>query len=214
MGHLNSFISSTMMFRACLVLVAVALCSTEASYGYGGSGKAYIIPGTEPRAMPGIYKQEYMQPVYITSYPAHHDQHASPVQYVTVASTSVNHHAPALSGHGYAAAPAVHAPALSGHGYSAAPAVSYGHTVAPVVSYDNTAAHVSHRHTVAPVVSHDNTAAYVSHGYNVAPAISHSYSPVYQLVRSAPIKFTPSHEHVTIPSHGRTTHGSILSHGH
>merc|ERR1712234_11649 len=177
MGHLNSFISSTMMFRACLVLVAVALCSTEASHGYGGSGKAYIIPGTEPRAMPGIYKQEYMQPVYITSYPAHHDQHASPVQYGTVALTSVNHHAPALSGHGYAATPA-------------------GHTVA------------------APVVSHDNSAAYVSHGHTVAPAISHSYSPVYQLVRSAPIKFSPSHEHGSIPSHGRTTHGSILSHGH
>merc|ERR1712042_82860 len=147
-----------------------------ASYGYGGSGKAYIIPGTEPRAMPGIYKQEYMQPVYITSYPAHHDQHVSPFQYGTVASTSVNHHAPALSGHGYAAAPA-------------------GHTAAPVVGHDNTAAHVSHGHTAAPVVGYDNTAAYVSHGYNVAPAISHGYSPVYQLVRSAPIKFTPSHEH-------------------
>merc|ERR1711872_766806 len=114
---------------------------TEASYGYGGSGKAYIIPGTEPRAMPGIYKQEYMQPVYITSYPAHHDQHVSPVQYVTVASTSVNHHAPALGGHGYAAAPAVHAPALSGHGYAAAPA------------HDDTVAHASHGHAVAPVVS-------------------------------------------------------------
>merc|ERR1712198_121981 len=206
MGHQLSFISSTMMYRACLVVVAVALCSTEASYGYGGSGKAYIIPGTEPRAMPGIYKQEYMQPVYITSYPAHHDQHASPVQYVTVASTSVNHHAPALSGHGYAAAPAVHAPALSGHGYSAAPVVSYGHAVAPVVSHDNTAAHASHGHTVAPVVGRDNTAAHASHGYNFAPAISHDYSPVYQLVRSAPIKFTPSHEHGSIPSHGHTTY--------
>merc|ERR1712042_383161 len=170
MGHQFSFISSTMMYRACLVLVAVALCSTEASYGYGGSGKAYIIPGTEPRAMPGIYKQEYMQPVSITSYPAHHDQHASAVQYVTVASTSVNHHAPALSGHGYAAAPAVHAPALSGHGYSAAPA---GHIVAPVVGQDNTAAHVSHGHTVAPVVGHDNTAAHVSHGHTVAPVVGH-----------------------------------------
>merc|ERR1711872_344781 len=138
--HQLSFISSTMLYRACLGLVAVALCSTEASYGYGGSGKAYIIPGTESRAMPGIYKQEYMQPVYITSYPAHHDQHVSPVQYVTVAPTSVNHHAPALGGHGYAAAPAVHAPALSGHGYSAAPAVSHGHAVAPVVGHDNTAA--------------------------------------------------------------------------
>merc|ERR1712198_591785 len=211
MGHQLSFISSTMMYRACLVVVAVALCSTEASYGYGGSGKAYIIPGTEPKAMPGIYKQEYMQPVYITSYPAHHDQHASPVQYVTVASTSVNHHAPALSGHGYSAAPVV------SYGHAVAPVVgrdntvahaSHGHTVhPPVVSHDNTAAHVSHGHTVvAPVVSHDNTAAYVSHGYNFAPAISHGYSPVYQLVRSAPIKFTPSHEHGSIPSHGHTTY--------
>merc|ERR1739845_225738 len=137
------------------------------------SGKPYIIPGTEPRAMPGIYKQEYMQPVYITSYPGHHDQHASPAQYVTVAPTSGHHHAPALSGHGYAAAPAVHAPALSRHGYAAAPAVSHGHTVAPVVGHDNTAVFVSHGHTVAPVVSHDNTAAYVSHGHTVAPVVSH-----------------------------------------
>merc|ERR1712198_516773 len=170
---------------------------TEASYGYGGSGQAYIIPGSEPRAMPGIYKQEYMQPVYVTSYvPVHHEQHVSPVQYVTVAPNSGHHHAPA---------PAVHAPALGGHRYAAAH-VSHGHVVVPVVSHDNTAAHVSHGHTVAPVVSHDNTAAYVSHGYNVAPAISHSYSPVYQLVRSAPIKFTPSHEHGSIPSHGHTTY--------
>merc|ERR1712198_783681 len=180
---------------------------TEASYGYGGSGQAYIIPGSEPRAMPGIYKQEYMQPVYITSYvPVHHEQHASPIQYVTVAPNSGHHHAPA---------PAVHAPALGDHRYAAAH-VSYGHTVAaPVVSHDNTAAHVSHGHTVAapvvshgntaahvsyghtvaaPVVSHDNIAAHVSHGHNLAPAISHGYSPVYQLVRPAPIRFTPSNE--------------------
>merc|ERR1719430_251583 len=96
------------------------------------SGKPYIIPGTEPRAMPGIYKQEYMQPVYITSYPVHHDQHASPAQYVTVAPTSGHHHAPALSG----------------HGYTAAPAVNHGHTVAPVVGHDNTAAYVSHGYNV------------------------------------------------------------------
>merc|ERR1719447_1027997 len=159
-----------MMFRACLVLVALALCSTEASYGYGGSGKAYIIPGTEPRAMPGIYKQEYMQPVYITSYPAHHDQHVSPVQYVTVAPTSVNHHAPALSGHGYAAAPAVHAPALSGHGYAAAPAAhapalsGHGYAATPAAhapalsGHGNAAAHISH-----------GPASYVSHGHTVAP---------------------------------------------
>merc|ERR1711872_610083 len=145
-----------------------------------------------------------------TSYPAHHDQHASPVQYVTVASTSVNHHAPALSGHGYAAAPAVHASASSGHGYSAAPAVhasafsGHGYSAAP--AHDNTAAHASHGHAVAPVVSHDNTAAYVSHGHNFAPAISHGYSPVYQLVRPVPIKFTPSHEHGSIPAHGLTTY--------
>merc|ERR1711872_405941 len=107
-----------------------------------------------------------MQPVYITSYvPVHHEQHASPVQYVTVAPNSGHHHAPA---------PAVHAPTLGG--YAAAPAISHRHTVA------------------APVVSHDNTAAHVSHGHNVAPAISHGYSPVYQLVRPAPIRFTPSNE--------------------
>merc|ERR1711915_1050988 len=123
-----------------------SLCSSGASYGYGGSGKAYIIPGTEPRVITGVYKQKYMQPVFITSYvPVHHEQHASPVQYVAVAPTSGYHHAPA---------PAVHASALSGHGYSG---VSHGHTVAPVVSY--------------------------------------GYSPVYQLARSAPMKFTPSHEH-------------------
>merc|ERR1711872_209317 len=179
--HINS-IPSTMMFRACFVLAAMVFCPTEASYGYGGSGQAYIIPGSEPRAIPGIYKQEYMQPVYITSYvPVHHEHHAS--------------------------ATAVHAPALGGHRYSAAH-VSHGHTVAaPVVSHDNPAAHVSHGHTVAaPVVSHDNTAAYVSHGHNVASAINHGYSPVYQLVRPAPIRFTPSNEHGSLPSHGHTTY--------
>merc|ERR1712228_119928 len=155
----HSRVRVIMMYRACLVLVAMSLCSSEASYGYGGSGKAYIIPGTEPRVMPGVYKQKYMQPVYITSYvPVHHEQHASPVQYVAVAPTSGYHHAPA---------PAVHASALSGHGYSG---VSHGHTVAPVVSHD-TAAHVSHGHTVAPVVGHD-TAAHVSHGHTVAPVVS------------------------------------------
>merc|ERR1712212_555761 len=136
--------SSIMMYRASLVMVAMALCPTEASYGYGGSGQAYMIPGTEPRAMPGIYKQEYMQPVYTTSYPVHHDQHVSPVQYVTVAPTSGHHHAPAVIGHGYAAAPAV----------------SHGHTVAPVVSFDNTAAHLSHGHNVAPAISHGYTPVY------------------------------------------------------
>merc|ERR1711962_175769 len=112
--------------------------------------------------MPGGYKEKYMQPVYITSYvPVHHEQHASPVQYVAVAPTSGYHHAPA---------PAVHASALSGHGYTG---VSHGHTVAPVVSHDTAAAHVSHGHTVAPVVNHDTAAAHVSHGHTVAPVVSH-----------------------------------------
>merc|ERR1711872_214285 len=156
--HINS-IPSIMMFRACLMLAAMVLWPIEASYGYGGSGQAYIIPGTEPRAVPGIYKQEYMQPVYITSYvPIHHEQHASPVQYVTVAPNSGHHHA---------LAPAVHAPALGGYGYAA---------------------------------------AHVSHGHNVASAINHGYSPVYQLVRPAPIRFTPSNEHGSLPSHGHTTY--------
>merc|ERR1711872_1069009 len=163
-----------------VVLAAMVLCPTEASYGYGGSGQAYIIPGTEPRAMPGIYKQEYMQPVYITSYvPVHHEQHASPVQYVTVAPNSGHHHAPA---------PAVHAPTLGGYGNAAAPVISHGHTVA------------------APVVSHGNTAAHVSHGHNLAPAISHGYSPVYQLVRPAPTRFTPYNDHGSLPSHGHITY--------
>merc|ERR1711872_312338 len=123
----------------------------------------------------------------------------------------MGHHAPAP----------VHAPALGGHNYAAAPAVSHGHFVAPVVGHDNTAAHVSYEHTVAaPVVSHDNTAAHVSHGltvaapvvshdshgHNLAPAISHGYSPVYQLVRPAPIRFTPSNEHGSLPSHGHITY--------
>merc|ERR1711872_1098786 len=111
--------------------------------------------------------------------PVHHEQHASPAQYVTVAPNSGHHHAPA---------PAVHAPALGGYGYAAAHAVSHGHTVA------------------APVVSHDNTAAHVSHGHNLAPAINHGYSPVYQLVRPAPIRFTPSNEHGSLPSHGHITY--------
>merc|ERR1711915_621491 len=294
--------ASLIMYLAGVLLVSMVLCFTEASYGYGESmygesgygesGKAFIIPGTEPRVTPGFYKQKYMQPVYIHSYiPAHHDQHTSPVQYVTVAPNSGYHHGSSLNSHdytaalarqGYSVAPIVShdnnvapvvsldntasldsqelgvapvvvshdiaaavdsqehsvapvvvshdiAAAVDSHGHTVAPVVvshdltaaveSHGHTVAPVVvshditaavdnqghsvapviSYDSTAAHGSHGHghTVAPVVSYGSTA---THGHNVAPVINHDYSGVYQLVRSAPVKLTPSHEHGSSPS--------------
>merc|ERR1711915_557934 len=254
--------ASLIMYLAGVLLVSMVLCFTEASYGYGESmygesgygesGKAFIIPGTEPRVTPGFYKQKYMQPVYIHSYiPAHHDQHTSPVQYVTVAPKSGYHHASSLNSHDYAAAlarqgysvapivshdnnvsPVVSldntaaldsqehsvAPvvvshditaAVDSHGHTVAPVVvshditaavdNQGHTVAPVVSYDSTAAHGSHGHghTVAPVVTYGSTA---THGHNVAPVINHDYSGVYQLVRAAPVKLTPSHEHGSSPS--------------
>merc|ERR1711915_1069999 len=245
--------ASLIMYLAGVLLVSMVLCFTEASYGYGESmygesgygesGKAFIIPGTEPRVTPGFYKQKYMQPVYIHSYiPAHHDQHTSPVQYVTVAPNSGYHHASSLDSHDYAAALASQehsvapvvvshditaavdsqehsvAPvvvshditaAVDGQEHTVAPVVvshdltaavdNQGHTVAPVVSYDSTAAHGSHGHGhgVAPVVGYGSTA---THGHNVAPVINHDYSGVYQLVRSAPIKLTPSHEHGSSPS--------------
>merc|ERR1711915_1046714 len=213
--------ASLIMYLAGVLLVSMVLCFTEASYGYGESmygesgygesGKAFIIPGTEPRVTPGFYKQKYMQPVYIHSYiPAHHDQHTSPVQYVTVAPKSGYHHASSLNSHDYAAA-------LARQGYSVTPIVSHDNNVATVVSLDNTAALDSQEHSVAPVVvSHDITAAVDSqghtiapvvsygstatHGHNVAPVINHDYSGVYQLVRSAPVKLTPSHEHGSSPS--------------
>merc|ERR1711915_929209 len=194
MGH-HICISTTMVYRICLVLVAMALYSTEASYGYGGSGKAFIIPGTEPRAMPGSYNQKYMQPVF-----THHVQHASPVQYVAVAPISGYPYAPALSGHGYSAADSV------SHGHVVAPVVNHGHTAAHV-SHGHTADYVSHGHTVAPVVNHGHTAAHVSHGHtvapvvsqghNVAPVISHGFSSVLPAREISTSNYIPSHGHTT-----------------
>merc|ERR1712212_1090504 len=129
MGVLESIQDNiAMMFGVTLVVLSLGVSFSEANSGYGGSGLAYIIPGTEQRAMPGIYKQDYMQPVYTTSYPVHHEQHAAPVQYVTVAPTS---------GYGYA-------PASSSHEVTVVTPVSHGHSVAPAVGY--VASPVSHNH--------------------------------------------------------------------
>merc|ERR1712083_885943 len=105
------------------VLLSLSVSFSEANSGYGGSGLAFTSPGIKSRAMPGFYKQENVLPVYTTSYPVHHEQHASPVQYVTVAPTS---------GYGYA-------PAVSSHEVTVVSPDSHGHSVAPVVGHGVTA---------------------------------------------------------------------------
>merc|ERR1712212_1259001 len=179
-----------MMFGVTLVVLSLGVSFSEANSGYGGSGLAYIIPGTEQRAMPGIYKQDYMQPVYTTSYPVHHEQHAAPVQYVTVAPTS---------GYGYA-------PASSSHEVTVVTPVSHGHSVAPVVGHEITAAHsVNYGHAATPAVGYVTSPVSHNHGYSAQQyrgSGGHSYSPVYQPVTSVPIKLNPSYGHESNPSYG------------
>merc|ERR1712133_28370 len=88
MGSIHHTLCFIIMFKACLVLFALGSAVIEASYVYGGYdsygghyGKAYVIPGTEPRSEPGIYKQHYMQPVYTTSYAPVYQKPVEPVYY-------------------------------------------------------------------------------------------------------------------------------------
>merc|ERR1711915_369871 len=108
---------TAMMIGFTLVLLSLIVSFSEANSGYGGSGLVFTTTGIKSKAMPGFYKQENVLPVYTTSYPVHHEQHASPVQYVTVAPTS---------GYGYA-------PASSSHKVTVVAPNSHGHSVAPVV---------------------------------------------------------------------------------
>merc|ERR1719309_944783 len=152
-----------MMIGFTLVLLSLIVSFSEANSGYGGSGL-----------------------VFTTSYPVHHEQHASPVQYVTVAPTS---------GYGYA-------PASSSHEVTVVAPNSHGHSVAPVVGHGVTAAHtVNHGHAVGHVAS---PVSY-NHGYSAQQyggSSGHHYSPVYQLVRSMPVRLTPSYGHYSKPSYG------------
>merc|ERR1712033_64924 len=88
MGAVFIVLCFIIMYKACLVLFAVGVAAIEASYVYGGYnsygglyGKAYVIPGTQPRSEPGIYKQHYMQPVYTTSYAPVYQKPVEPVYY-------------------------------------------------------------------------------------------------------------------------------------
>merc|ERR1711915_258132 len=110
---------TAMMIGFTLVLLSLIVSFSEANSGYGGSGLVFTTTGIKSKAMPGFYKQENVLPVYTTSYPVHHEQHASPVQYVTVAPTS---------GYGYA-------PASSSHKVTVVAPNSHGHSVAPVVGH-------------------------------------------------------------------------------
>merc|ERR1712033_53651 len=120
------------MLKACLVLFALGAAVIEASYVYGGYdsygghyGKAYVIPGTQPRSEPGIYKQHYMQPVYTTSYAPVYQKPVEPVYY---------------GGHEYSA-PALVKYASPAYGYTTAPGYSHGYpekaVPVKVVSYDH-----------------------------------------------------------------------------
>merc|ERR1712033_32720 len=181
-----SFILSfIIMFKACLVLIALGVAAIEASYVYGGYdsygghyGKAYVIPGTQPRREPGIYKQHYMQPVYTTSYAPVYQKPLEPVYY---------------GGHEYSA------PVYPAYGYTTAPAYGYGHSdkAAPVqyVSYDKGLSAPAYGPVKLADYGYSGYSGYsapiygnsFSHGYN-----GYGYSPVFQLNRPAPIQFSPS----------------------
>merc|ERR1712133_175575 len=206
-------LSFIIMFKASLVLFAVRVAALEASYVYGGYdsygghyGKAYVVPGTELRSEPGIYKQHYKQPVYTTSYAPVYQKPVEPVYY---------------GGHEYSA-PAPVKYVSPAYGYTTAPAYGYNHgypeKAAPVkvVSYDHEFYAPSYGHgysdKAAPVeyVSYDKglyapaygPVKFADHGYSgyssystpiYGNSFSHGYngyghSPVFQLNRPAPIQ--------------------------
>merc|ERR1719334_2381430 len=184
------------MFKACLLLFAVGVSSLEASYVYGGydsygghNGKAYVIPGTELRSEPGIYKQHYKQPVYTTSYAPVYQKSVESVYY---------------GGHEYSApAPVKYAsPSYSSYGYTTAPAYGYGYSDKDVpvqyVSYGKGLSVPAYGPVKLSDYGYSGYSGYsapiygnsFSHGY-----IGYGYSPVFQLNRPAPIQFSPSYAH-------------------
>merc|ERR1712126_719300 len=200
------------MIRAVLVLFAVGVSAIEASYVYGGYdsygghyGKAYVIPGTQPRREPGIYKQHYMQPVYTTSYAPVYQKPVEPVYY---------------GGHEYSA-PALVKYASPGYGYSH----GYPEKAAPVkvVSYDHEFYAPSYGHgytekitpvTYANIDSKYYTPAY-SYGYSdkAAPVEYVSYDKGLYAPAYGPVKFA-DHGYSGYSSYSTPIYGNSFSHGY
>merc|ERR1712126_428156 len=183
MGSIHHTLCFIIMFKACLVLFALGSAVIEASYVYGGYdsygghyGKAYVIPGTEPRSEPGIYKQHYMQPVYTTSYAPVYQKPVEPVYY---------------GGHEYSApAPVKYVSPAYGYSDKAAPVqyVSYDKGFsAPAYGPVKLADHGFSGYSGYSTPIYGNS---FSHGYN-----GYGYSPVFQLNRPAHIQFSPSYAH-------------------
>merc|ERR1712121_122430 len=146
MGTVVIVLCFIIMFKACLVLFAVGVAAIEASYVYGGYnsygglyGKAYVIPGTQPRSEPGIYKQHYMQPVYTTSYAPVYQKAAEPVYY-----GGHEYSAPVYPAYGYTTAPAYGPVKLADYGYS-----GYSGYSAPI--YGNSFSHGYNGYGYSPV---------------------------------------------------------------
>merc|ERR1712126_92284 len=210
------------MFKACLVVFALGVSAIEASYVYGGYdsygghyGKAYVIPGTQPRSEPGIYKQHYKQPVYTTSYAPVYQKPVEPVYYGShkySVPAPVKYASPDYPTYGYTTAP--------GYGYSHgypekdvpvkvvsydhefyAPSYGYGYDKPMPVQYVSYGKGLSvlaygpvklsdHGYSGYSGYSAPFYGNHYSHGYN-----GYGYSPVFQLNRTAPIQFSPSYAH-------------------
>merc|ERR1712126_381716 len=180
------------MIKASLVLFAVGVAAIEASYVYGGYdsygghyGKAYVIPGTQPRSEAGIYKQHYKQPVYTTSYAPVYQKPVEPVYY---------------GGHEYSA-PAPVKYVSPAYGYTTAPAYGYNHgypeKAAPVkvVSYDHEFYPPSYgrgyTEKITPVTYADIDSKYYT------PAYGYGYSD-----KAAPVQYVGYGKGLSVPAYG------------
>merc|ERR1712121_434525 len=178
------------MLKVCLVLFALGAAVIEASYVYGGYdsygghyGKAYVIPGTQPRSEPGICKQHYKQPVYTTSYAPVYQKPVEPVYY---------------GGHKYfGPAPVKYASSYSpSYGYTTVPAYGYSYGYPDkVVSYEHEfyAPSYGHGYTekITPV-----TYANIDSKYST-PAYGYGYYD-----KAAPVQYVSYDKVLSAPAHG------------
>merc|ERR1712121_30502 len=186
-----SFILSfIIMFKACLVVFAVGVAALEASYVYGGYDsygghydKAYVIPGTQPRSEPGIYKKPYMQPVYTTSYAPDYQKPVEPVYY---------------GGHkNFGPAPVKYASSYyTSYGYTTAPAYGYSYGYPEkVVSYDHEfyAPSYGHGYTekITPVTYANIDSKYFT------PAYGYGYYD-----KAYPVQYVSYDKGLSAPAHG------------
>merc|ERR1712126_547719 len=207
------------MIRAVLVLFAVGVAAIEASYVYGGYdsygghyGKAYVIPGTQPRSEAGIYKQHYKQPVYTTSYAPVYQKPVEPVYY---------------GGHEYSA-PAPVKYVSPAYGYTTAPAYGYNHgypeKAAPVkvVSYDHEFYAPSYGRgytekitpvTYANIDSKYYTPAY-GYGYDKPMPVQYvSYGKGLSVLAYGPVKLS-DHGYSGYSGYSAPFYGNHYSHGY